>query len=137
MAMYAPGFVTGRLIGRFGTRPVIVAGIVLNALCVALALMGKDFLHFTLALMALGVGWNFMFTGATTLLAEAHTPTERVRAQTANDFIVFGTVACTAFLSGFVHARFGWDVLNLTLLPPLAIALGLLLWQRMRTPATA
>ena len=123
MAMYAPGFVTGRLIARFGTRPVIVAGVLLNALCVALALMGKDFTHFSLALMALGVGWNFMFTGATTLLAEAHTPGERVRAQTANDFIVFGTVACTAFGSGLLHAVSGWSLLNVLVLPALAVAL--------------
>jgi len=123
MAMYAPGFVTGRLIARFGTRPVIMAGVLLNAICVGLALLGKEFMHFTLALMALGVGWNFMFTGATTLLAEAHTPTERVRAQTANDFIVFGTVACTAFGSGLLHAVSGWNLLNILVLPALGIAL--------------
>lgn len=123
ISMYAPGFFTGRLIARFGTRPVIVAGVLLNAACVGLALMGKDFLNFTLALMALGLGWNFMFTGATTLLAEAHTPSERVRAQTANDFIVFGTVACTAFGSGLLHAVSGWNLLNVLVLPALAIAL--------------
>ncbi|WP_043831087.1 MFS transporter [Muricoccus aerilatus] len=130
ISMYAPGFVTGRLIARFGTRPVIVAGVVLNAICVCLALLGKDFMHFTLALAALGVGWNFMFTGATTLLAEAHTPAERVRAQTANDFIVFGTVACTAFGSGLLHAASGWNLLNILILP----ALGLALIRIMRRP---
>jgi MFS family permease len=123
VAMFAPGFVTGRLIGRFGARPVILAGVLLNAGCVGFALMGKEFAHFTVALVALGVGWNFMFTGATTLLAEAHSPAERVRAQTANDFIVFGTVACTAFGSGLLHAMSGWYVLNLLVLPALLLAL--------------
>jgi hypothetical protein len=65
-----------------------------------------------------------MFVGATSLLATAYAPHERVRAQAANDFIVFGTVACTAFLSGYVHARFGWSLLNLTLIPPLIDLLG-------------
>ncbi|WP_338662974.1 MFS transporter [Pararoseomonas sp. SCSIO 73927] len=123
ICMFAPGFFTGRLIGRFGTRPVILAGVVLNAACVGLALMGKEFSHFILALMALGLGWNLMFTGATTLLAEAHSPAERVRAQMANDFIVFGTVACTAFGSGLLHAAGGWGVLNLLVLPALLFAL--------------
>jgi MFS family permease len=127
VAMFAPGFFTGRLIGRFGVRPVIVAGVLLNVACVLVALLGESFGHFTLALVALGLGWNFMFTGATTLLAEAYRPEERVRAQAANDFIVFGTVACTALASGAVHAGFGWGVLNLALLPGLALALVLTL----------
>lgn len=131
IAMFAPGFVTGRLIGRFGTRKVILAGVALNAACVAVALMGKDFLHFSVSLVALGLGWNFMFTGATTLLAEAHSPAERVRAQTANDFIVFGTVACTAFGSGLLHAASGWNLLNLLVLPALLLAL----WRLARSPA--
>ena len=130
ISMFAPGFVTGRLIGRFGARPVILAGVALNAICVLLALLGKDFTHFTIALMALGLGWNFMFTGATTLLAEAHSPAERVRAQAANDFIVFGTVACTAFGSGLLHATSGWSVLNVMVLPALAFAL----WRITRRP---
>ncbi len=90
---------------------------------------------FAVALAVLGVGWNFMFVGATSLLGAAHAPEERVRAQAANDFIVFGTVACTAFLSGAVHAGGGWAALNLSILPPLAAAVGLLAWQRRRRPA--
>jgi len=135
VAMYAPGFVTGRLIARFGVRPIILAGTLLNALCVLIGLQGRDFWHFTVALALLGIGWNFMFVGATTLLGTAHAPEERVRAQAANDLIVFGTVACTAFLSGAVHARAGWAVLNLSILPPLGIALALLVWQWWRTGA--
>ncbi len=130
VAMFAPGFVTGRLIARFGVRPIIATGAVLNAGCVAVALMGESFSHFTVALVLLGIGWNFMFTGATTLLSEAHTGPERVRAQAANDFIVFGTTACTALASGAVHAGLGWAVLNLVLLPALAVALVLILRPR-------
>jgi MFS family permease len=132
LAMFAPGFVTGHLITRFGVMRIVTLGAALTAACVGVALMGREFWHFVVALVLLGVGWNFMFVGATTLLATSYEPYERVRAQGANDFIVFGTVACTAFLSGFVHHRFGWDVLNLTLLPPLAAALALLFWQRAR-----
>ncbi|WP_245185791.1 MFS transporter [Falsiroseomonas frigidaquae] len=130
VAMFAPGFFTGRLIARFGARTIIGAGVALNALCVAVAVQDETFWHFTVALVLLGLGWNFMFTGATTLLGEAHSPDERVRAQTANDFIVFGTVACTALGSGVIHATAGWEVLNLMLLPALLFALGLTLFLR-------
>ena len=78
-----------------------------------------------------------MFVGATTMLAAAHDPGERVRAQAANDLIVFGTVACTAFASGAVHAQAGWVALNLTVLPALALAAGLLVWRGSRAPAAA
>lgn len=132
VAMFAPGFVTGRLIGRYGTGRVIAAGAVLTAGCVALAVAGRDFMHFTAALVMLGIGWNFMFVGATTLLASAHAPEERVRAQAANDVLVFGTVAATAFASGAVHAGAGWDVLNIAVLPALALALLAVGWQAMR-----
>ena len=129
---YGMTAITGGLITRYGVRRIIVAGACLTAASVAVALTGKTFPHFITGLVLLGVGWNFMFVGATTLLSTAYAPHERVRAQAANDFIVFGTVACTAFLSGFVHAKLGWNALNLTLLPPLAVALGLLAWQRIQ-----
>lgn len=137
VAMFAPGFVTGHLITRFGVMRIITIGAGLTAASVAVALTGQSFWHFSSGLALLGVGWNFMFVGATTLLATSYSPQERVRAQAANDFIVFGTVACTAFLSGFIHARFGWSVLNLTLLPPLVAALALLAWQRVRARRVA
>jgi MFS family permease len=132
VAMFAPGFFTGGLIQRFGLRRVIVAGAVLTAGCVVVAVTGRSFAHFMVALVLLGVGWNFMFVGATQLLATAHAPEERVRAQAANDVLVFGTVACTAFASGAVHARAGWEALNLVLLPAIALALGVLAWQGWR-----
>lgn len=139
VAMYGPGFVTGRLIARYGTARIAALGAALSALCVLVGLQGQGFWHFAVALALLGVGWNFMFVAATAMLAAAHDPAERVRAQATNDFIVFGTVACTAFLSGAVHAEGGWSALNLAILPPLAVAVGLLAWQRhrLRPPAAA
>lgn len=136
VAMFAPGFVTGRLIGRFGVRRVILAGAVLTAGCVMVAIAGRSFAHFTAALVLLGIGWNFMFVGATAMLATAHAPQERVRAQAANDVLVFGTVALSAFASGAVHAGAGWAAMNLVLLPALALAAGAIAWQRLR-PASA
>ncbi len=130
VAMFAPGFFTGRLIARFGAKRIVTIGALLNVACVGVAMMGEEFVHFTAALILLGLGWNFMFVGATTMLALSHTAEERVRAQTANDFIVFGTVACTAMGSGAIHAAAGWYVLNLLLLPALFFALVLTLWPR-------
>lgn len=125
IAMFAPGFFMGRVIARFGARRVILAGALLNLGCVLVALAGQHFLHFWASLVLLGLGWNAMFTGATTLLGESHTPEERVRAQAANDLIVFGTVGCTAFGSGMIHALGGWAALNLLLIPALALAVWL------------
>jgi predicted MFS family arabinose efflux permease len=84
---------------------------------------------FMVALALLGVGWNFMFVGGTTLLATAHDPHERVRVQATNDFIVFGTVACTAFASGAIEATGGWAALNLVVVPPTVAAAALVIWH--------
>ncbi len=137
LSMYGPGFFTGRLIQRFGARRIVVAGVLLNMACIAIGISGRSYGHFLVALGLLGLGWNFMFVGATTLLGAAHAPEERVRAQAANDLLVFGTVASTAFLSGALHDRAGWDAMNLAILPPLVAVLALLLWQRWRRPAVA
>jgi MFS family permease len=137
LSMYAPGFITGRLISRFGARRIIITGVAVNTLAIAIGTSGSSYGHFLLALGLLGLGWNFMFVGATTLLSTAHAPEERVKAQAANDLMVFGTVACTAFLSGAVHARAGWVALNLAILPAMAGVLGLLFWQRLRAPRPA
>lgn len=137
VSMFAPGFFTGRLIARFGARRIVTLGAVINLLCVAVGLSGASFGHFSIALMLLGLGWNFMFVGATNLLAESHTADERVRAQAANDFIVFGTVACSAFASGAIHAQAGWVVVNLVLLPALSIALCVLALDYRRRRAAA
>lgn len=130
IAMFLPGFVTGRIIQRVGAHPIICIGALLTAACVATNLFFPPvFATFVVALALLGVGWNFMFVGGTTLLTTAHDPHERVRVQATNDFIVFGTVACTAFTSGAIEATGGWDALNLVVLPPTVIAAVLVIWH--------
>lgn len=130
IAMYAPGFVTGRLIQRFGAHRIILAGGALLVAAAATAISGLAYGHFLGALMLLGLGWNFMFVGATTLLGQAHEPAERVRAQAMNEVIVFGTVTLTSLLSGMMQHLVGWTALNLTVMPPVVVALGLVLWHR-------
>ena len=132
MAMFAPGFITGPLIQRIGQHRVICLGGVLSMGCVGLSFAGAEYVYFVGALMLLGVGWNFMFVGATSLLATSHSPAERVRAQAANDFIVFGTVAVTAFTSGALHHGLGWGAVNGAVVPPILVAIGLVLWHRAR-----
>ncbi|HTW68759.1 MAG TPA: MFS transporter [Acetobacteraceae bacterium] len=130
IAMFLPGFITGRLIQRFGVHRIILAGGGLALLCAAINIaFVPAYLTFMVALVLLGVGWNFMFVGGTTLLTTSYVPAERVRVQATNDFIVFGTVACTTLLSGAVQATVGWTPLNLTLVPPVIVAVALIAWH--------
>ncbi|MEN3112685.1 MFS transporter [Uliginosibacterium paludis] len=126
IAMYAPSFVTGRLITRFRAQRVVMAGLLLTGLSIAVGLMGTDIAHFWLTLILLGIGWNFGFIGASTLVLECHLPEEKNRVQSFNDFIVFGTVAFGSFLSGGVLTAYGWNtVLWLSLVPLLLTILAL------------
>jgi hypothetical protein len=97
ISMFAPGFFTGSLIKRFGKIKIMLTGLLLNALCVAIALDGVDLHHFIAALICLGVGWNFLFTGATTMAMETYRPEEKNKAQAAINFFVFSTMALTSF----------------------------------------
>ena len=99
IGMFAPGFFTGHLIKRLGTLPVMLVGVVLNLVCVGIALSGQEIMHFTAALFLLGVGWNFLFTGSTTLAITAYRPEEKDRAQGAINFFVFATMAVTSLAS--------------------------------------
>jgi MFS family permease len=130
LAMFSPGFVTGRLIQTFGVHRIILAGGLLTLGCVLVNVYEPPlFSTFMVALVLLGVGWNFMFVGGSTLLTTAYSPEERVRVQATHDFIVFGSVALTALTSGAVQATQGWDVLNLTVVPPVLIAFGVVGWH--------
>ena len=130
IAMFAPGFVTGRLIQRFGVHQMIMLGGAPTLGCVAVNVFEPPlFGTFLIALALLGVGWNFMFVGGTTILTTAYAPEERVRVQAAHDFIVFGSVAMTAVTSGAVQATQGWEVLNLTVVPPVLIAFVVVGWH--------
>lgn len=137
IGMFAPGFFTGHLIKRFGVLPVMGVGVVLNVVCVAIALSGVDLHQFLIALFALGVGWNFLFTGSTTLALTAYRPEEKDRAQAAINFCVFATMAFTSFASGALVTTQGWMWLNLGSLPALALVGGALAWLGWRGRQTA
>ncbi len=133
IGMFAPGFVTGHLIKRFGVLTIMGVGVVLNAACIAVALTGVDLHQFLIALFLLGVGWNFLFTGSTTLSLQAYRPEEKDRAQAAINFFVFATMALTSFASGALVTTQGWQWLNLGSLVPVALtglALAWLAWSR-------
>ena len=130
LGMYAPSFVTGHLIDRFGATRVMVSGVVLLALCAATALSGVALAQFWLALLLLGIGWNFLFIGSTSLLTETYTPAERAKTQAANDFLIFGMVALSSFSSGVLLNGFGWSAVNLLILPFAGAVLILLLLYR-------
>jgi MFS family permease len=135
IGMFAPGFFTGRLIRRFGTLPVMGAGVALTLACVAVALSGVQFEQFAIALFLLGVGWNFLFTGSTTLSLTAYGPDERDRAQGALNFAVFATLAVTSLASGMLVTTQGWLWLNYLSLLPVALTGGGLLWLALRSRA--
>ena len=128
IGMFAPGFFTGHLIKRFGTLPIMGVGVLLNGVCVAIALSGVDLQQFLVALFALGVGWNFLFTGSTTLALTAYRPEEKDRAQAAINFCVFAAMAFTSFASGALVTTQGWRWLNLGSLPVLVVIAGALAW---------
>ena len=128
LGMFVPAFFTGHLIQRFGTLPVMAVGLLLNFACVAVALGGLELERFLLALLLLGVGWNFLFTGATTLLTTTYQPHERMRAQGAMDTCVFATMALTSFASGALVTTQGWFLLNLGSLLPLLVIGAALGW---------
>ncbi len=132
IGMFAPGFFTGSLIRRFGVLPVMGAGVLLNMLCVAIAVSGVSMTQFETALFFLGVGWNFLFTGSTTLALTAYRPEEKDRAQAAINFCVFATMAFTSFASGALVTTQGWTWLNLGSLVPLGITGVALLWLAQR-----
>jgi predicted MFS family arabinose efflux permease len=134
IGMFAPGFWTGGWIRRFGVMRVMAAGVLLNLACVAVALTGQDLHRFVGALFLLGVGWNFLFTGSTTLAMQSYRPEEKDRAQAVINFGVFATMALTSFASGALVTTQGWSVLNLGSLPAL-LAMGTALAWLARRPA--
>lgn len=137
VAMFAPSFFTGSLIQRFGVLNVMMAGVAAMFACVAIALSGQQVRHFWTALVLLGLGWNFMYVGGTTLLTEAYRPAEKAKAQGANEIIVFCTTATSSFASGVLVNAAGWNTLNYVALPFLAIAGSAALWLALRRRAAA
>lgn len=128
VGMFAPSFFTGWLINRFGVVSIMLAGVAILFGHVAIAVSGIALLHYYSALILLGVGWNFLYIGGTTLVAETYSPAERAKAQAANEFIIFGVVAAASFSSGALLHLFGWTWVNVGALPFLALAGLALLW---------
>ena len=139
IGMFAPSLFTGGLIRKFGVIPVMFAGAVINVVCIAIALSGITVAHFWWSLFLLGVGWNFLYTGGTTLLTQTYRPEERAKAQGAHDQAVFIMMLISSFTSGVTVTIGGWERVNLMALPLIAIVMGALVWFSMRkepAPAT-
>ncbi|HKQ67826.1 MAG TPA: MFS transporter [Polyangiaceae bacterium] len=136
-AMFAPSFFTGSLIKRFGAPAVMFVGGILDVICVGLNLTGTTLLHYSAALFLLGIGWNFLFVGATSLLTETYEPKERGKTQAANDFIVSSSVALSAFNAGAIHHRYGWELANFFVLPGLGVVFLSLAWLQLKTRSAA
>ena len=128
IGMFAPGFVTGHLISRFGSMRIVAVGGILLLAATAIALSGITLWHFWAAMVLLGVGWNFSFTGGTTLLTESHAPEERAKVQGTNDFIIFAFMALSSMFSGTLYYFLGWSWVNYAALPLIAVMLVLLAW---------
>ena len=139
IGMFAPGFFTGNLIKRFGPLPVMAAGLALNVACVGVALTGVEFRQFLAALLLLGLGWNFLFTGATALALTAYRPEEKDQAQGALNFCIFAVLAVSSLASGVLVTTQGWALLNLGSLLPLGLTGLALAWLAVgqRQPHTA
>ena len=128
LGMFVPSFFTGHLIKRLGALPIMFVGGLLNLVCVAVALSGVDLMQFLVALFALGVGWNFLYTGGSTLLTQAYRPEEKNRAQGLMDTAVFWTMALSSFASGALITTQGWTLLNLGSLLPIVAVMAAVLW---------
>lgn len=135
IAMFGPGFFTGRLINRFGAMPVAAAGLLMTGLSVVVGLSGTEIAHYWLSLILLGIGWNFGFTGASTKIIDFHRPEEKTQVQSLNDFVVFGVMIVGSFSSGALLNLFGWNAVLWGSLLPVALALLTLLPGRQKAVA--
>ena len=141
VGMFAPSFFTGHLIQRFGVLNVMLAGAAALLGCIAMGLSGTEVAHFWGAMVLLGLGWNFLYIGASALLTETYQPAERAKVQALNDFLIGFGVSVASLSSGALQAGFGWEVVNLGVLPAILAASLAVLWLKLRRraaiPATA
>ena len=128
LGMFVPSFFTGSLVKRFGALPIMAIGVVLNAVCIAVALSGIDLAHFVVALLTLGVGWNFLFIGGTALVTTAYRPEEKTTAQAAMDTTIFATMTVTSFSSGALVTTQGWTWINVGSTVPVLLTAAALAW---------
>jgi MFS family permease len=140
LGMFAPSFVTGHLIKRFGALNVMLAGALLTAGCVVVNLLGTSVSHFWTALVLLGIGWNFLFVGGTALLTQTYTEAEKAKTQGLNDFLVFTVITIASLSAGAIQHHLGWRLVNLGVIPLIAIvalAIGWLMLKRRAAPVPA
>ena len=130
VAMYLPSLISGVLVGRVGAGRVMIGGAALLGATLVAGLAGRDILHYGLALVALGVGWNFLYVGATTLLVRAYRPVERFRVQALNDFSIMGITAFASLSAGAVMQQLGWNGVLLASIPAILVAAMVILWVR-------
>ncbi|KAB1854562.1 MFS transporter [Acinetobacter tandoii] len=136
LGMFLPSFITGNLIARFGTLKIMLMGVMLFLCYIAMALSGFHFFSFATSLILLGVGWNFLFIGSTSLLTGTYTLEEKAKAQAINDMTVFVVGLICSFSAGAVLDIFGWKAMNLALLPWLAITAISLIWLNLKSQKT-
>jgi len=132
LGMFLPSFMTGKLIARYGTYAIIQLGCVLLFACIGLNQLGQSYAIYMAALILLGIGWNFTFIGATTLLTKCYEPADKARVQGVNDLIVFTFSAVASVLAGYWHNLFGWEMLNLMMIPAIVVAMAALVITQRR-----
>ena len=135
MAMFAPSFITGRLIARFGKETIVATGLLTLIACAIVALSGIALWQFWTALILLGIGWNFGFIGATAMVAECYRPSEKNGVQGVHDFLLFSTTAFSSLMSGQIYNAFGWNMLAWIVIPVAGsclLALGVMAISRRR-----
>ena len=132
LAMYAPSFITGSLIARFGVERITGVGLALIAATGVVGIAGITVAHFWTNLVLLGLGWNLAFIGATTMVTQCHRPQERNKVQSFNDFLIFGSMALTSFSSGQLLEKFGWATINEVIFPTIFVTGALLMWLALR-----
>ena len=134
LAMFAPSFFTGHLIKRYSVENIMLIGALLATCCVIINLYGTSITHFWFALLLLGVSWNFLFVGATSLLTETYHQIERAKVQASNDFIVFTSVAIASLSAGGIQHYFGWRSVNIGVLPVISLIFISIIWLKWKTP---
>lgn len=134
LAMFAPSFISGNLIARFGLIKIMVSGVIFGLICISINLLGTTLWHFLIALICLGISWNFLFVGATTMVTDTYSPIEKNKSQAFNDFAVFSTVTVASLSAGALQNTFGWQMVNIGALPLLLIILVALIWLSRKSP---
>lgn len=137
LAMYGPSFFTGSLIARFGVGRITAIGLAFIGVASVIGISGTTVPHFWAGLVFLGLGWNFAFIGATTMVTQCHRPEERNKVQAFNDFLIFGCMALSSFSSGQMLAYLSWQAINEVAFPVIIVAGALLLWLNLRNRAAA